>query len=106
MTQETTPPQLKGYLMVELEVFDGEGFERYRSQVAPMIARFGGQYLVRGGEVLEFEGGAPKGRVIVAEFPSLAMVKAFLHSDEYQPLIAIRQGSSNSRIFMVEGAPL
>jgi uncharacterized protein (DUF1330 family) len=106
MTEETAPPQPKGYLMVELEVFDAEGFERYRSQVAPMIARFGGQYIVRGGEVVEFEGEAPKGRVIVVEFPNLAMAKAFLHSEEYQPLIAIRQGSSNSRIFMVEGAPL
>jgi uncharacterized protein (DUF1330 family) len=89
--------------MVELEVFDTAGFEEYRALVAPMIARFGGHYIVRGGAVAEFEGEAPKDRVVVVEFPSLAMAEAFLRSDEYRPVAAIRRNTANSRIFLVEG---
>jgi uncharacterized protein (DUF1330 family) len=40
-----------GYLIANIEVTDPAKFEEYRQKVAPLIAQFGGRYLIRGGEV-------------------------------------------------------
>lgn len=94
----------KAYIIAEVAVEDAATFEEYRAAVAPMIAAFGGQYIVRGGAVSALEGDAPEGRVVVIEFPDKAAAEKFWFSKDYAPVAAIRQRSAKSRIFMVEGA--
>ena len=36
---------MAGYLIANISVRDPKGFEEYRKQVAPLIARFKGRYL-------------------------------------------------------------
>lgn len=93
----TTPA--KAYLVI----FDPATFQQYRAEVEPIIVSYGGRYLARGGETISLEGEAPLSRVILLEFPDLPAANAFMHSDEYQPVGAIRQKSAHSRIYMVEG---
>ena len=95
--------QAKAYIIAEVEVHDAEGFEAYRSDVAPMIAAFGGRYLVRGGAIEALEGEAPTRRVVVIEFPSKGAAETFWHSEEYRPVAALRHQSAHSRIYMIEG---
>jgi len=97
----TTSP--KAYLVIELDIFDPATFQDYRAQVAPMIASYGGRYLVRGGETEALEGEPPLGRVILLEFPDVAAARSFMTSDEYRPIAEIRYKSANSRIYLVEG---
>ena len=54
---------MPGYLIANLKVTDPEGFERYRAAVPPVIAQYGGRYLVRGGamERLDATGNADQG---------------------------------------------
>jgi uncharacterized protein (DUF1330 family) len=99
---EATPPP-KGYVIAEIEVLDAVGFEEYRAQVAPLIAARGGRYLVRGGDIVEMEGEAPKARIVVIECPSVADAKAMLASEEYKPMLAIRHKTAKSRLYIVEG---
>ncbi len=95
----------KAYIVAEIAVHDPAGFEEYRAAVAPMIGEFGGRYNVRGGSVTPLEGEQQTSRVVVLEFPTVVAAQTFWHSDVYRPVAAIRQRSSNSRIFMVEGTP-
>lgn len=95
----------KAYLVAEVDVLDPAGFEDYRQAVAPMIARFGGRYLVRGGDVTPLEGQPPTSRIVVIEFADVAAARTFWDSDEYAPVAAIRHRTANSRIYMVEGTP-
>jgi uncharacterized protein (DUF1330 family) len=95
--------QTKAYVIAEVDVHDAEGFEAYRSGVAPMIAAFGGRYLVRGGGVTALEGDAPSSRMVVIEFPSKAAAETFWHSEEYRPVAALRHKTAHSRIYMIEG---
>ena len=97
--------QAKAYLIAEVDVHDAEGFEAYRSGVAPMIGAFGGRYLVRGGAIAALEGDAPTSRMVVIEFPSKAAAETFWHSEEYRPVAALRHKTAHSRIFMIEGVP-
>jgi uncharacterized protein (DUF1330 family) len=81
---------MPGYLIANLEVTDPAGFEEYRQKVSPLIAQFGGRYLVRGGDVKTLEGNLPIHRLVVLEFPSIEAAQRFYDSPEYQPLLKIR----------------
>jgi uncharacterized protein (DUF1330 family) len=100
-----SPPPPKAYIIAEIEVIDAATYEGYKSAVAPMVSRYGGHYIVRGGATQTYDGDAPKGRIILLEFPSMKMAQTFLNSDEYRPVAEIRQKSTKSRLFVVEGMP-
>jgi uncharacterized protein (DUF1330 family) len=105
LAQEAVVDAPKAYIVAEIEVRDAAAYEGYKSAVAPMVAKYGGRYLVRGGAVEAIDGAEPRGRVVILEFPSLAAAQTFLRSDEYRPVAAIRHNSATSRLFVVEGMP-
>ena len=43
---------MPAYLVVEHIITDASKFEEYRTQVGPMIAKYGGRYLTKGGNGL------------------------------------------------------
>lgn len=104
----TTPPAggaagPKGYVIAEISVTHPEPYEDYKAAVAPMVAEFGGTYLVRGGRIDAREGAAPAGRIVVLEFPSFAAAQAFNDSPEYAAIVHMRTDNAISRLMIVEG---
>jgi uncharacterized protein (DUF1330 family) len=95
------PPN--AYIIAEIEVLDDAGYDGYKAAVVPIVAKYGGRYIVRGGNITSIEGDAPKGRVVVLEFMDVAAAEAFLNSDEYRPVADIRHKTAKSRIMIVEG---
>lgn len=94
---------MAAYLIADVEVTDPQGYEEYRQKVPAIIAAHGGRYLVRGGTTEVLEGDWVPRRTVILEFPSREKLQAFYRSPEYQPLIAIRQRASNSRLVAVDG---
>ena len=94
----------KGYVIAEITVTDAEAYKQYAQAVAPIVSKFGGRYLVRGGKTEALEGEAPAGRIVVIEFESLAAARAFETSAEYQSVAPLRQKAARSRVFLAEGA--
>jgi len=94
---------MAGYLIANLEVTDSKGFDEYRQKVSPLIAQFGGRYLVRGGEVRTLEGNLPVRRLVVLEFPSVEAAQSFYDSPEYAPLLKIRLASTKSDLLLAAG---
>ena len=94
---------MPAYLIGNIVMKDPVAYAEYGRQVAPMIARFGGRYLVRGGAVTPVEGTPGLNRVVVLEFPSMEMLKAFYFSADYAPLIALRQQAADGDVALVEG---
>jgi uncharacterized protein (DUF1330 family) len=94
---------MSAYLIANITVTDPVGFAAYRDQVAPMIATFGGRYLIRGGAVTPVEGEPGLQRVVVLEFPDMARLRAFYDSPDYAPLIALRRAATVSNVALVEG---
>lgn len=94
---------MSAYLIANIVVTDPARFAEYRDQVAPLIARFGGRYLVRGGEVTPVEGDPGLQRVVVLEFADMPALRAFYDSPEYAPLIALRASATVSNVALVEG---
>jgi len=94
---------MAAYLIANIEVIDPAAFDQYRVQVAPLIARFGGRYLVRGGAVTTVEGEHVVKRLVVLEFDSMPALRTFYDSPEYAPLIALRQHATRSNVALVDG---
>lgn len=97
-----TPPP-KAYVIGEVQVTDATTYQTYAAQTAPIMQKYGGRYLARGGQTVSLEGAAPAGRVVIIEFPSLAAAQAFQDSPEYKAIAEIRHKSSTGRAFIVEG---
>lgn len=94
---------MAAYLIANITVNDPARFADYREQVAPMIAAQGGRFLIRGGAIDVVEGEPISDRVVVLEFPDMAVLRRFYHGADYAPLIALRQSCTVSRVALVEG---
>ena len=95
---------MSAYVIAEIEVTDPATYEEYRKQVLPVVTKYGGKFLVRGGNVKSKEGGWQPKRIVVLEFPSMDQAEKFYDSPEYGPLIKLRQKASKGRLILVEGA--
>ena len=96
-------PTPRAYLVAEVQVTDADAYKPYIPRAAEIVARHGGQYLARGGKTESLEGAEPAGRIAIVEFPSMAALKEFYRSAEYQEVAPIRQKASKSRFYAVEG---
>jgi len=94
----------KGYFLSEVDVSNPVAYEAYRTRVLPTVEKFGGRFLVRGGEPSAIEGGGFASRVIVIEFDSPAQVIAWYNCPEYQAIVPIRQANSTTRAACLLGA--
>ncbi len=94
---------MAAYIYANVQVTDPVLFEQYRSRVPAVIKAYGGRYLVRGGATEVLEGDRPVHRNVVLEFPDMARLKAFYHSAEYKPLIAMRERAATSSLIAIEG---
>ncbi len=94
---------MPAYLVANITIRDPEGFERYRREVPPVIAAFGGRYLVRGGAVHPLEGEPGLKRLVILEFPSMDAARSFYESPDYAPLLALRLASASCDVALVEG---
>jgi len=94
---------MAAYVISEVDVRDPRGFETYRTMAAPTIARYGGRYLVRGGQATLAEGGPEPKTLIVVEFPSMAQLRQWYASPEYAEALKVRHTALDRRLVFVEG---
>ena len=95
---------MPAYLIVNIHVTDAAGYEAYKTQAPPLVAKYGGRYLVRGGPVQVIEGEWEPERLVVLEFPDEAAAKAFLDAPEYAPVRKLRQATTDSHMILMQGA--
>lgn len=94
---------MPAYLIVQLTIHDSETYDRYRAQTPAVIERFGGRFVVRGGDPEALEGEARPGRVVVVEFPSRERAQQFYESPEYQAILPLRLAASTGTAVLVDG---
>ncbi len=93
----------KAYLIAQIDVHNPEGYEAHRSQTGAVVERFGGRFLVRGGELHPLEGDPASRRLVILEFSDLGAAESFYHSAEYQALVPHRTANSSATLFIAEG---
>jgi uncharacterized protein (DUF1330 family) len=68
---------MASYLIVDIDVRDQKEFDRYRELVPPVIAKFGGRYLVKAGKLQPLEEDFGFKRLVIIEFPTMDAAREF-----------------------------
>ncbi|MDF2118878.1 DUF1330 domain-containing protein [Roseiarcaceae bacterium H3SJ34-1] len=91
------------YIISDVQLKDSEAVELYRTRAAASIAKFGGRYLVRGGEIEVLEGAWWPSAVIIAEFPDMPTARAWYRSADYATALEVRDAALTRNLILVEG---
>lgn len=91
------------YVIAHVKVTDDAWIPDYAAKVHDIVARHGGRYLSRSGNITPLEGEAPEADVVaLIEFPSRSMAEGFARDPDYAPFAKARQEGSESRLFIID----
>lgn len=94
---------MSAYLIVRVNIRDLNVYKQYTAKSPDIIAKYGGRFLARGGDVETLEGDAFEGRVVLVEFPDMETARNFYNSDDYQAAKLIRSPVSDAQFLIIEG---
>lgn len=102
----------KVLMILEITVHVPTMYEQYRIDVAPLIKKYGGKYLVRSGgvafdndpgtKVTPVEGNWNPDRIIIVHWDSVEQLQKFSKSPEYLEVAEIRKRSATTRSIIVK----
>jgi uncharacterized protein (DUF1330 family) len=90
------------YVIASLTVKDAVRFKDYRRMLLPTVEKYGGRLVARGGPIV-LEGEWPREKLIIGEFPSMELARAWFDSPEYAEPKALRQATADSELVIVQG---
>ena len=94
---------MPAYLISDVTVRNPEAFETYRTRAAKAIARYGGRYLVRGGDIQLLEGRWEPRMLVIVEFPSVGQARAWYKSPEYAVALEVHDVALELNMIFVDG---
>ena len=95
---------MSGYVIAQIkDIKDKEIYKKYVSKVTPIVEKFGGKFLIRGGEFQTVEGNWEHTRNILIQFPSYEKALEWYNSDELKPVKQMRLDNSTSNSIIIKG---
>ena len=94
---------MAAYVISEVEILNKDAANHYRHLAASSIAKYEGQYLVRGAEAFVAEGEPMNRRVVIVEFPSTEKIHEWYASPEYAEALKFRDIALTRRLLFIEG---
>lgn len=94
---------MAAYVIVNVDVNDSIGYERYKALAEVSIPIYGGRYLARGAPVEVLEGEWTPTRLVILEFPDLERARAWWASAEYADGKALRQATAHTDMVLTAG---
>lgn len=94
---------MSAYVIVEIDVRDPVEYDAYRKLAPAAVAKYGGKYLARGGEVSVLEGTWAPHRLVILEFTDVARAREWLDSPEYGPAKAMRHRAAVTNMVAIAG---
>lgn len=94
---------MTAYIVARIDVKDPTRLKAYQTAAPPIIEKYGGRFIARGGSITTLEGPAESLRIVIIEFPSLSQAEAFYHSPEYSEARKLREGVAIAEFIAIEG---
>ncbi|MEJ2099238.1 MAG: DUF1330 domain-containing protein [Desulfobacterales bacterium] len=94
---------MAAYMIARVNVTDWDKYKQYMKVTPGIISKYGGKFIVRGGQIVTLEGPEEKWRIVIAEFPDLEKAKEFYYSPDYADAKKIREGAALAQFVAVEG---
>lgn len=95
---------MAAYLIARVTVNDMEQYKKYMAVSPGCIERYGGKFIVRGGEKITMEGPEETNRVVIVEFADYQTAQDCYNSPEYQEAITLRADAADAQFVIVDGA--
>ena len=94
---------MPAYLLVRANVTDMEQYQQYMKLTPAIVEKYGGTFIIRGGDKVILEGPAVPERIVLLKFDSIEAVERMYNSDEYQAAIKVREGAAQASFIVMEG---
>ena len=94
---------MAAYIIVDVKINDPIEYEEYKKLTPGSLMPFEGKFVVRGGLTETLEGEWKPERIVVLEFPTVALAKEWWSSTEYAGAKRIRQRTAHTKMIVVEG---
>ena len=94
---------MSGYAIFNINVKNPENYKEYVEKVKPTAEKYGGEYIVRGGDNTVVEGSWQHPRTGVIKFPTYEKALEWYNSEEYKPIIQIRLDNAESNGMIIKG---
>ena len=93
---------MKSYWVVRGNILNPDEYAKYIKLAGPIIKKYKGIFLARGGKQIELEGKGYE-RTVLIEFNSFEEALFCYNSDEYQEALEYVKNSSDRLVVIVEG---
>ena len=97
---------MSAYIVARVDVRNWDAYREYMRHTPRVIAKFGGRFIARGGEMVTLEGPEETLRVVLVEFPTLDSAKNFYNSPDYKAVKKLRQGAGSAKLVAIDGYPM
>ena len=94
---------MPAYLLVRANVTDMQQYQQYMKLTPAIVEKYGGQFIIRGGDKVVLEGPEPTERIVMLKFDSVDAARHMYNSDEYQAAIKVRKDAATASFIVMEG---
>ncbi len=94
---------MTAYVVSMMSISDHDTYRKYTDRTPPIVRKYGGKFLARGGDILTVEGEKYNDRMVILEFPSRQAILDWYEDPDYVDARAFRHASSEARIFVIDG---
>ena len=94
---------MSAYIIVQINITNKEPYKEYLKQVTPIVKKYGGEYIVRGGNYETLLGKWDFERTVVIKFTNYDTAIEWYNSEEYAPIKKIREDNSDGNLIIIEG---
>lgn len=95
---------MAAYIIVDIEINDPAGYDQYKKLAGATVEKYGGEYIVRGGDPENLEGAWHPKRIVILRFDDRERANAWLNCAEYAKPRKMRHATATSRMIVVDGA--
>lgn len=92
----------KGFWVFQMDVSNPDGYKAYQDAAGPVVTRYGGRFVARGGRSAVVEGSIP-GRTVILEFKDYETALACWNSPEYAHAKSLRAAHATGNVVIIEG---
>jgi uncharacterized protein (DUF1330 family) len=96
---------MAAYIIARVKVDDVSVLKDYLAATPPIVKKYRGRFIARGGTTVTLEGPEESRRIVLLEFPTLSDAEVFYHSPGYSDARKLRQKVAVAEFIAVDGVP-
>lgn len=94
---------MPAYMVVRVNVTDMDRYQQYMKLTPSILEKYGGKFIIRGGEKVILEGPDVPERMVMLKFADVETAKRMYNSPEYQAAVKVREGAAEASFIVMEG---